>query len=199
LRQETDRRVAAVILAAGGSSRFGSPKQLLARHGENLVQRAARIAIEAGLDPVIVVLGAYASTIESSIAAIPKILIAVNEDWAAGQASSLRTGIERASTSQCDGALVLLADQPLVESSSLERLLEKFDDEHRIVASLYNEILGAPAIFGHEHFDALSKLEGDHGAGSWIRKHREEVTSVQMDEARLDIDTEDDLKHLPHE
>ncbi len=199
MRQKPERRIAAVILAAGGSSRFGSPKQLLAHHGENLVQRAARIAIEARLDPVITVLGAYASTIERFLAAIPEVVVVINEGWASGQASSLRIGIEQAASNQCDGALILLADQPLIDTASIEKLLEKFDDQHRIVASRYNEVLGAPALFGSEHFDAIAKLEGDHGAGAWIRKHREEVTAVQMDEGRLDIDTEDDLKHLPHE
>lgn len=188
-----------MILAAGGSARFGSPKQLLDHHGENLVQRAVRVATESGLDPVIVVLGAYASSIEPFLAGFPDITVAINDEWASGQASSLRVGIEQAASEQPDGALILLADQPLIDSSSIENLLDAFDSEHRIIASRYDGVLGVPAVFGFEHFGALTTLEGDHGAGAWIRERGDYVTGVTMDEATFDIDTQDDLKHLPRD
>jgi CTP:molybdopterin cytidylyltransferase MocA len=193
---EPERRIAAIILAAGGSARFGSPKQLLDHHGENVVQRAARAATEAGLWPVIVVLGAYASLIVSFVVGSPDIIVVVNEQWESGQASSLRAGIEQAAQVWSDGALIMLADQPLIDTASLEKLLAAFDGEHRIVASHYNNILGAPAIFGAEHFESLAALEGDHGAGAWIRERVDQVTAVTMSEAAFDIDTPDDLKHL---
>jgi len=188
-----------VILAAGGSARFGAPKQLLTYHGENLVQRAARVAIEAGLDPVIVVLGAYASSIESFLSEFPEVIVAINDRWESGQASSLRVGIEEAIVAGSDAALIMLADQPLIDASSIARLVAAFDNQHRIVASWYNGIHGVPAVFGTELFPELLALTGDHGAGPWIRKRTNKVTAVTMDEATFDIDTQDDLKHLPHD
>lgn len=192
-------RIAAVILAAGGSARFGTPKQLLAHHGENLVQRAARIATQAGLDPVIVVLGAFASSIELFLSGFDRLTIVTNDDWQTGQASSLRAGIKQAMSLDSDAALILLADQPLIDETSIKRILDAFNLEHKVVASNYSGVLGAPALFGREFFPALLELDGDHGAGAWLRENRDAVTTLNMDEAALDIDTPDDLKHLPRD
>ena len=163
------------------------------------MRRAARVAMEAGIEEVIVVLGAYASSIESFLAGMPHMVIAINNDWQAGQASSLRRGIGTARKTKPDAALVMLADQPMIEASSIRKLLEPFAEGHRIVASHYNGVLGAPAIFGAEFFDPLLELTGDHGAGAWLRNNANAVTAVQMDEAAFDIDTPDDLKQIPHD
>ena len=197
--KKPDRRIAAVILAAGGSARFGTPKQLLIQHGENLVQRIARIAIDAGLDPVIVVLGAFAPSIKIFLSGFDRLTIVTNENWESGQASSLRAGINRAISLDSDAAVILLADQPLVDETSIRRIVDAFDLEHRVVASSYSDVLGAPALFSKEFFTSLLELSGDHGAGAWLRANADVVTAVKMDEAALDIDTPDDLKHLPHE
>lgn len=189
-------RIAGIILAAGGSSRFGAPKQLLTHHGENLVRRAARAAIEARLRPVIIVLGAYAPSVELFVADLDAV-VAVNQDWQSGQASSLRTGIERAIHERCDAALVMLADQPLIDSASIALLVERYAEGSQIVASRYSGVLGAPAIFGSKHFEKLLALAGDHGAGKWLRANPDLVSAVDIVEAAVDIDTPDDLKHLP--
>ena len=190
-------RIAGIILAAGGSSRFGAPKQLLTHHGENLVRRAARSATEAGLTPVIVVLGAYASSIELFLAGLESVVVVVNEEWQSGQASSLRAGVEKAAGLGCDAALMILADQPLVDRESLTKLAGTFARTSRVIASRYSGVVGAPALFGSEFFDELMSLGGDHGAGQWLRSHPELATPVDIDEAAFDIDTPDDLKHLP--
>jgi CTP:molybdopterin cytidylyltransferase MocA len=190
-------RIAGIVLAAGGSSRFGSPKQLLTHHGENLVRRAARAALESGLDPVIVVLGAYRESVEIFVAGLEPLVIINNDAWETGQASSLRAGISQAMTSGCDGALVMLADQPLVDTLSLSSLVERFGRDNRVVASRYSGVIGAPAVFGSEYFDRLLALIGDHGAGQWLRSNADLVTAVDLDEAAVDVDTPDDLKHLP--
>jgi CTP:molybdopterin cytidylyltransferase MocA len=188
--------IAAVILAAGGSARFGFPKQLLTHQGENLVRRAAKAAIDAKLSPVIVVLGAYASTIVQQLAGLDSLIIVENAKWMEGQSTSLNLGIEAATSANADAALVMLADQPLTDSDCLEKLISIFDQEHRLVAAHYSETIGAPAIFGSEFFSELKQLSGDHGAGKWLRERRDEVTTVDLAEAAMDIDTPDDLKHL---
>ena len=190
-------RIAGIVLAAGGSARFGSPKQLLTHHGENFVRRAARAALESGLDPVIVVLGAYGESVEIFLAGLEPLVVVVNEEWKTGQASSLRAGIGQAMRSGSDAALVMLADQPLVDSSSIASLVRAYERDGRVAGSRYSGVVGAPAIFGSEYFDKLLSLTGDHGAGKWLRANADLVTAVDMDEAAVDVDTPDDLKHLP--
>lgn len=188
--------IAAVILAAGGSARFGYPKQLLTHQGENLVRRAAIAAIDAKLNPVIVVLGAYASTIAQQLAGLDAVTVVENATWMEGQATSLLLGIQAATSAGADAVLVMLADQPLIDSDALAKLIGVFDEKHRLVASHYSGTIGAPAIFGSEFFNDLKRLSGDQGAGKWLRERGEEVTSVDLAEAATDIDTPDDLKHL---
>lgn len=188
---------AAVILAAGASSRFGSPKQLLVHDGQALVRRAVLAASHAGLDPVIVVLGASPALIASALSGMKSVTMVMNDDWQSGQASSLRAGLTAASEMHCDAALVMLADQPLVDADALRRILANFGSANRIVASKYDGTIGAPAIFGSEYFEELMKLNGDAGAGKWLQSHSSEITTVALPEAAVDVDTPADVALLP--
>lgn len=200
MRRETRRsRIAAVILAAGGSTRFGSPKQLLVHDGQALVRCAALAAQNAGLDPVIIVLGANATLVAPVLSGLESVTMVMNDDWQTGQASSLRIGLQSAQAEQPDAVLVMLADQPLVDAPALDKILSKFDSEHRIVASEYDGTIGAPAVFGCEYLEDLMTLTGDTGAGKWLRRHIADVTQVALPEATLDIDTIADTEALKQE
>jgi molybdenum cofactor cytidylyltransferase len=191
------RRVAAVVLAAGASTRFGSPKQLILREGEPLVRRAARIASEAGANPVIVVLGSDADLIAHQLEGIPPVTTIVNREWSTGLASSLATGLRAvAARGDCEGDLVTLADQPLIDAPALKQLIDAFDSNRRIIASSYDDVIGVPAVFGVEHIDELTRLSGDAGAGEWLRRRPGEVTRIPLDIGSLDIDTAADLAKL---
>lgn len=182
-----------MVLAAGGSSRFGSPKQLIQPEGEPLVRRAAIAAREAGANPVVVVLGANATLIAPSVSDLESVTTVLNPEWKSGLASSLATGLRTLfEIAEPDGALVTLADQPRVDAVALRRLMEAFDDEHRLVAAAYDGTIGVPAVFGGEYMAELVQLRGDLGAGPWLRARRGEVTSVPLPAASLDIDTEQD-------
>ncbi|MEO5590199.1 MAG: nucleotidyltransferase family protein [Gemmatimonadaceae bacterium] len=185
--------IGAVILAAGSSTRFGSPKQLLEIDGQALLQRAIEAAIQAGLKPVVVVLGANAMMIAPSLAESDAVSVVVNHDWENGQASSLAVGITAANNDRLRGVIVMLADQPGVDANSLERLVGAFDNEHRVIAAAYSDTVGAPVLFGMEYLPALTTLSGDHGAGGWLRAHPDAVTAIEMAEAALDIDTPADF------
>ena len=192
--------VGAVVLAAGASTRLGYPKQLVAHEGIPLVRRAAEAARDAGTRPVVVVLGAGADAIAPTLDALSGVQVHVHADWADGLASSLGAGLraldETAGDDPCDGVLVTLGDQPLVDAEALCRLLAAFAAGARIVAARYADALGAPAVFGREHLPALCALEGDHGAGRWLRAHRELVTAVSTEAAALDVDTPADVVRL---
>lgn len=187
--------ITAVILAAGGSSRLGKPKQLISYKGEKLITRTIMNAVEAGVDKVIVVLGSNAEAIRREVPADPDVRVVINEDWESGLASSLAAGVRNVDRLS-DGALVLVTDQPLVDALSLEDLVSRFDYSHRVIASSYGTSIGVPAVFGKEFFRELCSLEGDKGAGHWIRKNILRVTLVALDRAGMDIDTPDDLKRL---
>jgi CTP:molybdopterin cytidylyltransferase MocA len=194
---DVPRRVAAVVLAAGGSTRLGVPKQLIEFRGESLVRRAARAAGDAGASPVIVVLGADAASIAQSLDGLSSTAV-TNERWRDGLASSLATGIREAQRldAHCDGALLTTADQPLVDGAALRGLLDAFGEGARLVAAVYSGTIGAPAVIGREHFDALLALEGDTGAGRWLRGKGDAVRRIPLPEAAVDIDTAEDAALL---
>ena len=196
-RSENGNVIACIVLAAGGSTRFGKAKQLYELSGETLLHRAARAAIESNLSPIVVVTGAKGEAVEASIADYDSLVMVRNDGWESGLASSISTGLGVLEEySSIDGVMITLADQPLVTSSSLDRLLAAFDSEHRIVAAGYNETVGVPVVIGSEHIPALLGLDGDRGAGLWIRRQLEAVTVIPIPEAAVDIDSSDDLERL---
>ncbi len=190
-------KVGAVVLAAGGSSRFGRPKQLLMLDGDPLVKRAANAALDAGASPVVVVLGADYQLIEPALADMSPVKLVINHEWQSGLASSLAAGLRALiEVADCDGVVVTLADQPLVDAQALKRLIAPFDASHRLVAASYEGTIGVPAVFGREYVAELLHLTGDAGAGAWLRSRSSEVTPISLDSGGLDIDTPTDAELL---
>jgi molybdenum cofactor cytidylyltransferase len=182
---------AAIILAAGESSRLGHPKQLVAIDGEPLVERTARIAREAGLVPYVVV-GAYADEV-SAVVGSGKIVR--NSRWDEGITTSIVAGLERAVADEALTVTIVPCDLPGLTARDLERLLEGVQ-EAPIAAAAYERVVGAPATFSKICFDALRSLPDGEGARSLLRSGRWEVTEVAIPAAALDIDTEEDLEAL---
>jgi CTP:molybdopterin cytidylyltransferase MocA len=123
----------------------------------------------------------------------------VNSEWETGLASSLRAGLIHAKMTGADAALIALADQPRVDSESFRALIASFNKEHRVVAASYSGTVGVPVIVGNEHFDVLLQLQGDAGAGQWLRSHRNEVTEIPLVAAADDLDTLTDVQRLQRE
>src|SRR5687767_2643104 len=190
---ESSPGVAAVILAAGASTRLGAPKQLLEHGGVTLVRRAVLAAAKAGAIPVTVVLGANSERVSDAIHDIDDVIVVHNPSWQSGIASSLAAGLR--AVAESDGALIMLCDQPLVNEDSLGILIDAFSRGSRIVASRYAETIGVPVVIGREHFAELMRLEGDRGAAHWLRK-AEGVTVIPLPPAILDIDTKEDAARL---
>jgi molybdenum cofactor cytidylyltransferase len=190
-------RVAALILAAGAPSRMGQPKQLLDWDGRPLVRAAADVALAAKLDPIVVVVGYAQAKVEQALAGLPLRLVA-NPDYAAGQSTSLRAGIE-ALGQAADAAVVLLGDQPFITAAIVERLVEEWHSSGAvIVAPAYAGQRGNPVLFARAIFPELLAIQGDQGARAVLAADRARVRLVAFDDARplADIDTPEDYERL---
>jgi molybdenum cofactor cytidylyltransferase len=188
--------IGVIIMAAGGSSRLGTPKQLLPYDGKTLLQYTVDVAKESIANPVIVVLGWKAEDIQTSIKGAT---VVVNTEWRDGMASSIRCGINALLQVEpsTDGALILVCDQPYVTSNLLNQLVSEYQKTKRpIIASSYDNTLGVPALFHKSMFPALLGLTGDYGAKSIIQQHAGEIGAVAFSKGGVDIDTEDDYKKL---
>jgi CTP:molybdopterin cytidylyltransferase MocA len=191
--------VAAVILAAGGSSRLGRPKQLLEYREETLLNRSIRLAREAGACPVIAILGADYETIRASVRGSASIPL-YNDRWRQGIASSIHHGMRALGVCAPGAAGVLLmgCDQPLLTAEHLRALIHAFttSEAEAIVASAYAGAHGVPAVFPQATFADLRALQGDKGARSIIESADFPVVDVEFTGGEVDIDSPKDLAQL---
>lgn len=191
--------VAAIIVAAGASSRLGQPKQLVLVDGEPLLQRAVRCAREAGAMPVIVVLGAHRERIGKAVAFGDATMIE-NAEWEEGLASSIRVGVKAAESraTGAAGVLLMTCDQPRVTAKHLLVMIEAFEAQAGtvMIASMYAGVRGTPAIFPRAMFADLLALRGDRGARGLLAKASLSVVDVQLEGGEVDIDRPEDLAKL---
>lgn len=182
----------AIVLAAGASTRFGTPKQLAQVNGRPLLQIVVERAVEVIGGAVTVVLGAHAAQIVPVLRNSPASIV-INRDWNEGLASSVRAGVAQLPGSWA-GVMLLLADQATVSAADLARLAEAWQRQpDYIVAAQYAGTVGAPTIFPRTSFAALMRLHGDHGAQALLRGNPHRVVRVPLARAVSDIDTPDDL------
>ena len=177
--------VAAIILAAGASTRLGTPKQSVHLAAETLLERTARLAHEAGLNPILGVL----SPALTSVPTPQGMLRVLNHQAAEGIASSIRTGIEAlaAATANPSGAILLACDQPAVTAQHLRELALGANEP---VASSYAGRKGIPAYFPATLFAELLTLRGDQGARPFLQHAR----AIPLPGGEQDIDTIEDLE-----
>ncbi len=190
--------VAAIIVAAGASSRLGHPKQLVLVHGEPLLQRAIRCAVGAAAVPVFVVLGAHRQDIRNAID-FGSARVLANDDWEEGLASSIRAGIKAVDAGTvAAGVLLMTCDQPRVTAEHLRKMIEGFDAQAgtALIASIYAGVRGTPAIFPRAMFADLLGLRGDKGARGLLAKASLPVMEIQLEGGELDIDRPEDLAEL---
>ena len=185
-----------MVLAAGASRRFGSPKQLVRLHGRPRLHAAVSRAVEVAGHSVTVVLCAHAAELAALLKHSPAA-VAINRNWQDGLASSVRTGIASVPGS-VDAVLLMLADQPSVSAEDLRRLASLWRRQSgNPAAASYAGSAGVPAIFPREFFRDLSELRGDRGAKQILLRYPDRVQRVAMPSAAIDIDTPEDLLNIP--
>ena len=186
-----------IILAAGESSRFGQPKQNLLFRNKTLLQHAIETGLHSGCKPVIVVLGANSNLIDTQIAD-ENFRVIYNEDWQEGIASSIRMGVkEIEKDNSINEALIMLCDQPFVDTGLINNILQKKTDaQAAIVACSYNNTIGVPALFDRSLFAELLLLTGNDGAQKIIKNHPRETATIPFDLGGVDIDTNADYQQL---
>lgn len=182
----------AVILAAGGATRFGGCKQLLDIDGETLIDRACRTALAAGCTPVLRVLGAAAAEILQR-QELPNVFTLVHQTWSEGMGSSLAAGVREMLNLEpkCEAIFIILADQPLVSPELLKQMVGLLDLRFSMVLCDYGSDCGPPALFRYLHFKELSKLTGDRGAKGLAAGYPEAVVWLPFPGGAYDIDSKE--------
>lgn len=179
---------AALVLAAGNSSRLGQPKQLLVYQGETLLHRAVRTALAAGYAPVVVVTGALDAELRYAVADLPCQAVH-NPDWAAGMGASIRVGLA-ALGPMATAVLVMSSDQPLVEAAQLAALAQHQQATGALaVAAAYADAFGIPALFTASALVDLRDIRPEQGAKPLLARYGSALALVPMPDAAFDVDT----------
>ncbi len=183
-----------VLLAAGGSSRMGRPKQLLPVSGVSLIRHSLTPLIKFHYQTV-VVLGAAAAEVRRELTGLPLHLLD-NPQWESGVGSSIAAAVRfvQATSPTCPAILFFTCDQPLVSPDHITAILATVvQSDAGIVASAYGETLGIPALFTAEFFPKLAALSGDRGAKAVILSHPDRTISIPFPAGVIDLDTPEDL------
>jgi molybdenum cofactor cytidylyltransferase len=196
------RRVGIIILAAGASTRYGQPKQLLPFQGRSLIRHAVASALETDCRSITVVTGANAESAEAELIGLP-ILIARNEDWEQGMGASIRCGLqamldaEAAGTLPTDAVILMLCDQPFVTPAFLDDLIyAHLANGKDIVASKYNGTVGVPVLFSRKMYPELLATPSHAGAKKLIQQFPEKTYTISFEKGSIDVDTPEDYKSL---
>ncbi len=181
--------IAIIILAAGASTRMGSPKQLLTWGNTTLLNHTIEQAINSKSDAVYVVLGANYTAIKKSIIHKQATLLHF-KNWKEGMGSSIMYGMQNLPPNKFDGVLVMLADQPQIDTSFLNKLISQFYQKKlSIISTQHKHGSGVPAIFANSYFKKLLRLRGDEGAKQIIANSMDKVLALSPFKIIEDIDT----------
>lgn len=190
--------VGLIILAAGSSTRMGTPKQLL-KFGElSLLQNAVSTGLRSKCFPVVVVVGANKALLKLELENYP-VFIAENNQWEAGMASSIGHGVNMVLDvyPSVEAVIIMLCDQPFVKTPLINKMISEYNRTKKaVIASFYNGTAGVPALFSRSLFNDLVALRGSEGAKKLILQHERDLLLIPFPEGAVDIDTPEDYLGL---
>ena len=190
-------RIGIVVLAAGGSTRLGRPKQHIPYRGATLLRHAAQIALDAALGPVLVVLGADAAACTLQLDGL-NVRALVHAGWREGLGSTIRAATGAMATDDGVGAIILTScDQPDVSAEDLRRLAGVYRQSGAtVVGSSYAGTVGIPVLFDRSRFGVLETSAGDQGAKAILRAEGDRLATIPCPSAAFDVDAEADTLAL---
>lgn len=183
--------IAAIILAAGPSSRMGQSKQLLDVGGELLLVKTIQTVLRAGLQNVTVVLGANEHAHREVMKDLP-VDVVTNPDWKRGMGSSIKTGLNDILSRHpgTDAVIIFVCDQPMLSDDIIKNIIQKHTETKKpVIASEYSNVPGVPVLFDKSYFEVLMKLPDSEGAKKIILKNPGDVTLVPFAGGEVDLDT----------
>jgi molybdenum cofactor cytidylyltransferase len=187
-----------ILLAAGGSSRMGQPKQQLPFKEGSLLQHATQVAIDSGCKPIIVVVGAASDETSKSLSSFP-VQVVENQDWSSGMASSIKAGLKTLLelSAEIDGVILMVCDQPYVTPHLLRKMKREWQNSGKgMVACSYANTLGTPALFARDYFHDLLALNGQEGAKKILVAYKNFISLIPFPLGQVDIDTPEDYQNL---
>lgn len=188
---------AGVILAAGASSRLGTPKQLLPLDGRPLLQHVLDSAASAALDPIVLVLGHQAAEVEAAVALPAPARVVRNPDHGEGQATSLRCGLA-ALEAEVRAAVILLGDQPRIAPAAIREALAAYQRTGGpVVRTMYRGRPGHPVLLDRSIWPTVMAQSGDQGARDVLERHPEWIVTLERrEDPPADIDSLEDYERL---
>ena len=191
-------KIAGLLLAAGGSSRFGSPKQLMPVHGITLINHILGVMHSSLIDKIYVVLGAKNVQIQK-VFSIENIVVLINNQWRKGKSTSIIKGISALSRENYDGVVICVVDQININKDMINSLILEFcTKKSQVVAT---RILGQqcnPVLFSSSLFPKFMQLRGEEGGKNILPFAENEISYIDWSNPQLmkDIDTKEDLQSL---
>lgn len=197
VEKRNSKKVAAIILAAGQSTRMGTPKQLLPFNGQPMIADICKKLVSLELHSIACITGSENNLIKKAISKFP-IQAIYNADFKQGMNSSLVTGINSLSSQEdLEGILITLADQPTIPLAHYQLMAATFNQNTQsIISTSYGDSYGVPSIFPSSLFSELQELVVDKGAKSIIKKHLDKTKFIRCEEALNDIDSPEDYRKL---
>lgn len=187
---------AAIILAAGSSSRMGESKQMLDIHGQKLLVKTVKTVLNSGIDNVVVVLGSNEQAHRDLIAGL-SVYTLHHPEWEKGIGSSIKRGLDYITSkpSSPEAIIILVCDQPLLRSEHLANLQAKYKETRKpIIASRYGQTPGVPALFHKSYYESLLALPDEQGAKKILLQNRHDVYEIDFPEGLIDLDTKADYE-----
>jgi len=183
--------IAGLILAAGESSRMGTPKATLAYRGSTFLELIVQTLLAGGLERIVVVLGHQAGEIQQRVKIEPALVV-VNPDYRSGQTSSLQTGLRSLLADDLEAVVLCLVDHPAIAAVTVRRISATFRQcGSPVVIPTYHGRRGHPVLIARELFEDLMRLTNDAGANSVVRKYRPVTEFVEVDDEGILIDVDD--------
>ena len=188
--------IAAVVLAAGESTRMGSDKALLMYRGQTFLENIIRALRGAGIARVVVVLGHHAEFIQQSVD-LSSVEVVINQDYSQGQTSSLQAGLRVLAPNEPDGVVFCLVDHPAISAETVHRLIQHFTSTGKpVIIPQLDGKHGHPVLVGREVIVQIAALGPGQGADTAIHKHRPQTEFVDVTDPGILIDVDDPASYL---